>query len=36
MNKSLQKVIEELNEVGVIESAPRLEGRNLFMIVSPK
>ena len=33
---AIQKVIEGLNEVGIIESAPRLEGRNLFMIVSPK
>lgn len=33
---AIQKVIEELKEVGVIESMPRQEGRNLFMIVSPK
>ncbi|GJL52011.1 translation initiation factor IF-3 [Candidatus Nitrospira salsa] len=33
---AIHKVIEQLGEVGIIESSPRLEGRNLFMIVSPK
>jgi translation initiation factor IF-3 len=33
--KVLQKVIEELRDVAVIESAPRVEGRQMFMILSP-
>ncbi len=33
---AINRVVEELKEFGVIESPPRLEGRNLFMIVSPK
>jgi translation initiation factor IF-3 len=31
----LQKVIEDTREVAVIESAPRMEGRQMFMILSP-
>jgi translation initiation factor IF-3 len=33
--KVLQRVIEELREVAVIESAPRMEGRQMFMILAP-
>ncbi len=33
--KVLQRVIEDLKEVAVIESAPRMEGRLLFMILAP-
>ena len=33
---AIEKVIEELKGVGTIESTPRLEGRNLFMVVAPK
>ncbi len=31
----LTRVIEDTREVGVIESAPRMEGRQMFMILSP-
>jgi translation initiation factor IF-3 len=33
--KVLQKVIEDLRDVAVIEAAPRMEGRQLFMILAP-
>jgi translation initiation factor IF-3 len=33
--KVLQRVIEDLREVAVIESAPRVEGRQMFMILAP-
>src|SRR5512142_3120826 len=33
--KVLQRVIEELRDVAVIESAPRMEGRQMFMILAP-
>src|SRR5512142_1788701 len=33
--KVLQKVIEDLRDVAVIESAPRVEGRQMFMILAP-
>jgi translation initiation factor IF-3 len=31
----LQKVIEDTREVAIIESAPRMEGRQLYMILAP-
>ncbi len=31
----LTRVIEDTREVGVIESAPRMEGRQMFMILAP-
>ncbi len=31
----LQKVAEDVKEFGVIEQAPRLEGRQMFMILAP-
>ncbi len=31
----LQRVIEDTKEVAVIESAPRMEGRQMFMILAP-
>lgn len=34
--KAIEKVIEELKGTGNIESPPRMEGRNLYMVVSPK
>ena len=34
--KAIEKVIEELKGAGNIESPPRMEGRNLYMVVSPK
>ena len=34
--KAMSKVIEEVKDAGVIESPPRMEGRNLYMIVAPK
>jgi translation initiation factor IF-3 len=34
--KAIQKVIEELKGAGSIESPPRMEGRNLYMVVAPK
>ena len=33
---AMGKVIEEVNEFAMIESPPRMEGRNLYMIVAPK
>jgi translation initiation factor IF-3 len=33
--KVLQRVIEDLRDVAVIEAAPRMEGRQLFMILAP-
>jgi translation initiation factor IF-3 len=33
--KVLQRVIEDSREYAVIESAPRMEGRQLFMILAP-
>jgi translation initiation factor IF-3 len=33
--KVLQEVIEDTKEFAVIESAPRMEGRQMFMILSP-
>ncbi|HET7755220.1 MAG TPA: translation initiation factor IF-3 [Anaeromyxobacteraceae bacterium] len=33
--KVLQRVIEDLKDVAVIESAPRIEGRLMFMILAP-
>lgn len=32
----MSSVIEQVAEVGTIEYAPRMEGRNLIMIVAPK
>ena len=34
--QAIQKIIEELKGAGNIESPPRMEGRNLYMVVSPK
>jgi translation initiation factor IF-3 len=34
--KAIEKVIEELKGAGNIESPPRMEGRNLYMVVAPK
>jgi translation initiation factor IF-3 len=31
----LQRIIEDLRDVAVIESAPRMEGRQMFMILAP-
>ena len=33
--KVLQRIIEDLREVAVIEAAPRMEGRQMFMILAP-
>ena len=33
---AIETVVEELKEVANIESPPRMEGRNLYMIVAPK
>lgn len=33
--KVLQRVIEDVKEVAVIEQAPRMEGRQMFMILAP-
>ncbi|MDR7421344.1 MAG: translation initiation factor IF-3 [Armatimonadota bacterium] len=32
----LQRVVQMVADVGVVESAPKLEGRNMIMIVAPK
>ncbi len=34
--KAIEKVVEELKNIGNIESPPRMEGRNLYMVVAPK
>jgi len=33
---TLSKVIEAVNDIGIIEQQPRLEGRNMILILSPK
>ncbi|BDG07448.1 hypothetical protein AMPC_05610 [Anaeromyxobacter paludicola] len=33
--KVLQRVIEDMKDVAVIEAAPRMEGRQMFMILAP-
>jgi len=33
--KVLQRIIEDLKDVAVIESVPRMEGRQMFMILAP-
>ena len=33
--KVLQRIIEDLKDVAVIEAVPRMEGRQLFMILAP-
>jgi translation initiation factor IF-3 len=33
--KVLQRVIEDMKEVAVIEAVPRMEGRQMFMILAP-
>ncbi|HET9596138.1 MAG TPA: translation initiation factor IF-3, partial [Anaeromyxobacteraceae bacterium] len=33
--KVLQRVIEDMKDMAVIESAPRMEGRQMFMILAP-
>jgi len=33
--KVLQRVIDDMKEMAVIESAPRMEGRQMFMILAP-
>jgi translation initiation factor IF-3 len=33
--KVLQEIIEDLKDLAVIESAPRMEGRQMFMILAP-
>jgi translation initiation factor IF-3 len=32
----LDRIAGDLEDVGVIEFKPKIEGRNLFMIVAPK
>ena len=34
--QAMRKVMENLMEAGTIETQPRMEGRNLFMVVAPK
>lgn len=34
--KSLDKIVEAVKDVAVIEVAPKMEGRSMFMIVAPK
>jgi translation initiation factor IF-3 len=34
--KVLDRVAEELQDVAIIESRPRMEGRSMYMIVAPK
>ncbi|RLA93781.1 MAG: translation initiation factor IF-3, partial [Deltaproteobacteria bacterium] len=32
----LQRVIDEVGDLGVVEQPPKLEGRNMVMILAPK
>ena len=32
----LEKVVKEIEDVGIIEQKPKLEGRNMTMIIAPK
>jgi translation initiation factor IF-3 len=34
--KVLECVISELEDIAVIEARPKMEGRSMFVIVSPK
>jgi translation initiation factor IF-3 len=34
--EAIQQIIEDLKGVGNVESPPRMEGRNLYMVVAPK
>jgi translation initiation factor IF-3 len=34
--KILQRVAEDLTEIATVESSPRLEGRNMSMLLAPK
>lgn len=34
--KLLEKVIEDVTEYGLVESAPKMEGRTMIMILAPK
>ncbi len=34
--KLLQRVQQDLQEVGAVEQMPKLEGRQLVMVISPK
>ena len=34
--KSLDKIVEAIKDVAVIEVTPKMEGRSMFMIVAPK
>jgi len=33
---ALDKFVEDLQDIGVIEVKPKMEGRNMFIIVAPK
>ena len=33
--EDLKQIAEELADVGVIEQAPRMEGRTMFMVLTP-
>lgn len=35
-HKLANKIVEEVKDVGAIDSAPKLEGKNLLMVLSPK
>lgn len=35
-NKVLDNFVAKLNDLGIVEKAPKLEGKNMFMIISPK
>ncbi len=34
--KALDRFAEDLQDIAVIEVKPKMEGRNMFMIVAPK
>ncbi len=32
----MDRIAEEIQDIGVVESAPKLEGRNMIMLIAPK
>jgi translation initiation factor IF-3 len=34
--KVMDRIVEEIKEFGVVESPPKLEGRNMTMLIAPK
>jgi translation initiation factor IF-3 len=32
----LERIVEEIKDIGVVEQPPKLEGRNITMLLAPK